>query len=137
MIEKDQEIVEIIKEHLKDVHTIYLYGSRASHAHFSEESDWDFAILSENFEGFDPIELWELQNEITAQLDICVDLVDFRNVSTLLQYEVLKASKMLWSKDEAYAQLIESKFLGEYQLFSESQEAIMTDIVKRGSVYGA
>lgn len=132
----EKSITDLVRKLIVDVHTIYLFGSRATSTHFSDKSDWDIALLSTSYTGFSQRVLWDAQLEIAACLDIQIDLVDFSKGSTVLQYEILKSSKVLWSKSQAYAHMIEAQYLGAYQDFMESQKALHSDILERGKVYG-
>ncbi len=129
-------IIDYLLEKGDDVHSIYLFGSRADQSNFTDDSDWDIALLSGHHAGFKSLDIWELQLGISAELDIKVDLVDFRNVSTLLQFEILKSGVLLWSQNENAAREVEAQLLGEYQDFHASQRAIMSSIHQRRKVYG-
>lgn len=129
-------IINYLLEKGDDIHSIYLFGSRADQSHFTEDSDWDIALLSGHHTGFDSLYIWELQLALSAELDIKVDLVDFRNVSTLLQFEILKSGVLLWSQNESAAREVEARMLGEYQDFHASQRAILSSIHQRKKVYG-
>lgn len=74
-------IVEALQEKISDLQTIYLFGSRADSSHLGDDSDWDIAVLSESYEGYDTQSLWEWQSYIAAVLCIDLDLIDLRNVS--------------------------------------------------------
>ena len=133
----EESIVKLVQEHLDYVHSIYLFGSRADGKYVQPNSDWDVAVLSKDYKGFSALEIWNNQLEIAAKLDIELDLVDLRNVSTIFQYEILKSCRILWTEDEVFARLFEARLLGEYQDFHESQKLNLQEIVLRGSVYGA
>ncbi|MEM9053570.1 MAG: nucleotidyltransferase domain-containing protein [Bacteroidota bacterium] len=129
-------LINLLRKKLPDLQAIYLFGSRADNTHFTEESDWDIALLSEGYKGYDHKTLWEVQMELSAELNLELDLVDLRNVVTLFQFEIIRTSKIIWTKNRSDAAVYEARILNEYQDFRSSQEEIIQDILDRGRVYG-
>lgn len=130
-------IVEIVisdlQSTLPDLEGIYLFGSRADGS-ANLQSDWDFAFLSR--QGLGELQLWELKSSLEAKLNIDIDLIDLYKASTVLQWEVLKTGKIIYSADDFAVQTFEYLTMSFYQKLTEERQGIIDEIVKRGSVYG-
>jgi uncharacterized protein len=65
-----------------------------------------------------------------------VDLVDLRNVSTVLRLQVVMKGEILYEVSEAKRQFFAMQVLSAYALLNEERRGILEDLEKRGSFYG-
>jgi len=124
-------LIQRIKTALPHVLAIYVFGSHASgHAHV--ESDLDLAVLLSG--SSDPVKLWSVAEEIALWLGSDVDLIDLRQASTVMQYQIIMTGQRLWQAD-SQAALYETFILSENTDFNQARAGILADIHARGTVY--
>lgn len=111
---------------------IYLFGSQAN-GQAQQGSDLDVAIL---FDGkIDPVTLWQHGQNLAAQLNIDVDLIDLRQASTVMQYQIISTGIRLWHSNH-HATQYESFILSSKTSLDEARSGILQDIAQRGTIYG-
>jgi uncharacterized protein len=102
--------VQKIIRRLPNVLSIYLFGSRAADTD-NPNSDLDLA-----------------------------DLLDMREASTVLQYQILSTGIRIWESAEPHIALdvglYECAMLSEMTTLNEARAGLIADIQKSGSVYG-
>lgn len=132
----NHEMVETIKLTLQaalpNLLAVYLFGSQVS-GHASPESDADIAILLDGT--IAATTLWEHAEQLATLLNRDVDLIDLRQASTVLQYQIITAGQRLWQAD-SQAAIFESFILSEKTSLDTARQGILTDIQQRGNVYG-
>ena len=128
-----QGAIEVFVNQWPELQAIYFFSSRANDS-MKKNSDWDFGLLPER--SVDPLNLWKTKEALEIRFSTDFDLVDLRAASTVLQFEVLKTSKLVYSSDEFARQEYEYLVLSYYQKLSDERRDILTDIYKRGTVYG-
>ncbi len=112
---------------------VYLYGSFAKGV-ACPDSDIDLALLAQA--PLPPGVLAELASEL---MDLCgraVDLVDLRQVPTVLRMQVITTGRRLWCRDRSACELFETHVLSDYVDLNERRAGILEDIRRRGSIYG-
>jgi predicted nucleotidyltransferase len=112
---------------------LYAFGSRTQGT-ASEQSDLDLAVLVEGYA--DPIQLFEMANQLADQLGYEVDLLDMRAASTVMQYQILTKGERWWVKDALQVGLFETMVLSEKTNLDEARAGLLADIQARGNVYG-
>src|SRR5687767_7443845 len=90
------QIVSALQAQLPDLLAVYAFGSQVQGT-AGPESDLDLAVLVAGT--VEPVRLWELAQQLASQLNYEVDLVDLRQASTVLQYQVITTGEKLWSRD--------------------------------------
>lgn len=75
---------------------IYAFGSRIQGT-ANAQSDLDLAVLVAGYA--DPLQLFEVTNQLADKLGYEVDLFDLRAASTVMQYQVITTGRRLWAKD--------------------------------------
>lgn len=75
---------------------IYAFGSRVQGT-ANAQSDLDLAVLVAGYA--DPLQLFEMANQLADKLGYEVDLLDLRAASTVMQYQVITTGRRLWAKD--------------------------------------
>ncbi|KQW89160.1 DNA polymerase subunit beta [Massilia sp. Root418] len=126
------EIVAILQAALPNLLAVYAFGSRV-HGTASLDSDLDLAVLVAG--KVPPLQAWDLAQTLAIRLDHDVDLLDLREVSTVMQYQVITTGRRLWAKD-AQAGLFECVVLSEKTKLDEGRAGLLRDIQCEGKVYG-
>ncbi len=121
----------ILEEH--EVTAIYVFGSYARDE-AKPGSDIDIAILQK--EGLSSIKLFDLKDVLEEKLNLTVDIVSLYDASTVLAFEILKESKLLYVSDKYEKDTFEYLTLSYYQKLNEERKLILEDIEKRGNIYG-
>lgn len=103
-------VTKVVIAALPDVELIYLFGSCASGEN-NQNSDIDIAVfLPDKLDG---VERWQRQNEMSIALHQSVDLIDLRQASTVLQYQVVSKGICLYQNNrsaDAFCNQIESMY---------------------------
>lgn len=127
-------LVQHLKERLgAELIAVYLYGSFAKGWQRSD-SDIDLAILARC-----PLSqalLLALALELTELSGCEVDLIDLRQVPTVLQLQVVTEGKRLLCCDHLVCDLFETHVFSDYVDLNERRAGMLEDIRRRGSVYG-
>jgi len=111
---------------------IYAFGSQVS-GQARRDSDLDLAVLLAG--KTDPVELWNLAQEIATRIDREVDLVDLRDASTVLQYRVVTTGVRWWARD-TQVDLFEAFVLNQKTTLDEARAPLLADIAREGHVHG-
>lgn len=111
---------------------IYAFGSRVQGT-ANAQSDLDLAVLVAGYA--DPLQLFEMANQLADKLGYEVDLLDLRAASTVMQYQVITTGRRLWAKD-AQADLFDVFVLNEKLDFDELRAEQLNEIRETGRIYG-
>lgn len=111
---------------------IYAFGSRVQGT-ANAQSDLDLAVLVAGYA--DPLQLFEMANQLADKLGYEVDLLDLRAASTVMQYQVITTGRRLWAKD-VQAGLFEAFVLSEKTALDEARAQLLNEIREDGAVYG-
>ena len=76
-----------------------------------------------------------LAGDLADVTDYPVDLLDLRAASTVMQYQVITIGQRWWALD-AQAALFEAAILSEKTELDTARAGLLSDIQKRGKVYG-
>ena len=125
-------IVRRLQQALPGLLAVYAFGSRAR-GEATSDSDLDLAVLVEG--KADPVQLWELAGELADIAGCTVDLLDLRQASTVMQYQIVTGGRRLWAKD-VQAPLYESFILSEKTALDTARAGLLEDISREGRVYG-
>ncbi len=125
-------VVNAIRSGFPQALAIYAFGSRIN-ATANADSDLDLAVLVAGYA--DPIELWDLANQLTDLTACPVDLLDMRAASTVMQHQILRTGRRLWGQEPA-AGLFECYVLSEKTALNSARADLLADIQTRGHVYG-
>jgi predicted nucleotidyltransferase len=125
-------IISTIRAAFPNILAIYLFGSRANGT-ANPESDLDLAVLVAGY--VEPLQLWNVSNDLAEIAGCEVDLLDMRATSTVMQYQILQTGRRLWA-NKLEADLFECFVLNEKLYFDQSRAGLLADIQKRGTVYG-
>jgi predicted nucleotidyltransferase len=111
---------------------VYIFGS-FSKGEAHKQSDVDLAVLLAGQS--DPLNLWSVSQEAATMINRDVDLIDLRQASTVMQYQIITTGQRLWALD-SQAAIFESFILSEKTNLDTARSGILKDIQQRGSVYG-
>jgi predicted nucleotidyltransferase len=126
------EVISTIRSAFPNALAIYAFGSRISGT-ANTNSDLDLAVLVAGYA--DPLQLWDIANNLADKTACPVDLLDMRAASTVMQYEILQTGQRLWGKP-LEAGLFECFVLSEKTALNSLRAQLLTDIQARGYVYG-
>lgn len=111
---------------------IYAFGSRVQGT-ANAQSDLDLAVLVAGYA--EPLQLFEMANQLADKLGYEVDLLDLRAASTVMQYQVITTGRRLWAKD-VQTGLFEAFVLSEKTSLDEARAELLNEIREKGAVYG-
>lgn len=117
-------IVAFLKQEIKGIFAIYLYGSRADET-ANSESDVDIAFLTE--EKIKAVEKWEIQEKLAAKLDTDVDLVNLQDASVVLRKEIIDKGKLIFSSNKFQVDSFEMTSYSMYMDLNETRKNILND----------
>ncbi len=129
-------LVERILAALPDTQAIYLFGSAAA-GRLRDDSDVDVAVLLPHVraKALGSIALSDLAFDLMKALRRDVDLINLREVSTVLQFEVIKNGIVLFCADENALDEFEMYTLSFYQKLNEERAGIMKSFKEDKRVY--
>ncbi|MFN3344522.1 MAG: type VII toxin-antitoxin system MntA family adenylyltransferase antitoxin [Chloroherpetonaceae bacterium] len=131
--EQDRIVSELTRELAPNkVLGIYLYGSRADGT-ARAESDWDIGVLTET--PTDAVQRWEAAQTLALKLNADVDLVDLRQCSTVMRFQIAGKGRRIYTANRLACETFEYQSLSMYQRFQEERKPIMEEIFKRGKIY--
>ncbi len=133
----EQEQATIVSELTRElapnkVLGVYLYGSRADGT-ARAESDWDIGVLTET--PTDAVHRWEAAQTLALKLNADVDLVDLRQCSTVMRFQIAGKGRRIYTANRLACETFEYQSLSMYQRFQEERKPIMEEIFKRGKIY--
>ena len=126
------KVKEYLVKELKP-HTLILFGSSVK-GYFRKDSDIDVAfICAKEVKSYD---LYLLAQGLVLEVGREVDLVDFRQASTVFKAQILGLGQVIYSDDPKKLAEFKIRTLKEYALLNEERAEILRNISARGSVYG-
>lgn len=111
--------------------SIYAFGSRIQGT-ANAQSDLDLAVLVAGYA--DPLQLFEMANQLADKFGYEVDLLDLRAASTVMQYQVITTGRRLWAKD-IQADLFDIFIMKEKLYLDELRAEQIEEIRTTGTVY--
>lgn len=122
-------IIDYLRERVK-AHTIILFGS-AARGNMRADSDVDLAYMSE--EDYAPYDLFMIAQGLADYLGREVDLVDFRQASSVFKAQIVGTGRLLLDNEPVQRQYAFMRALKEYAKLNEERHAIL---VKQGYARG-
>lgn len=127
-----EAIVSVLRTRLPGLLAVYAFGSRMQ-GNAGPQSDLDLAVLVAGYA--DPLQLWQLANDLADIAHCPVDLLDLRAASTVMQYQVATTGQRLWTQD-IQAPLFEAAILSEKTALDTARAGLLADIRNEGTIYG-
>lgn len=130
------EIIRIVLNHYPDVQAIYLFGTYGTGDEWPD-SDADIALLLDHKKAKDAGSLLmsDLRFELEALLKKDVDLINLRQVPTVLQKEVVAADRRIYQADEYAADEFDMLTISYYQKLNEERAGILEEVLASGRFY--
>lgn len=121
-------IAQAVHHALPQARAAWLFGS-AARGTFREDSDLDIAVdLPEPLPG---PRRWHLSVQLATQLGCDVDLLDFRRLHTVMQFQVLSTGQLLFSRDPAATESYNGFVCTEYQNIQAWRQPMIAALAQR------
>jgi predicted nucleotidyltransferase len=129
-------IIETALKYHSDIQAIYLFGSHDTE-HEWPNSDVDIALLLPPAKAREmgSLALSPLRFELERLLGKTVDLINLRQVSTVLQKEIIMADRRMYCRDEYAADEFEMLVLSLYQKLNEERSEVLAEGLRSGRFY--
>jgi uncharacterized protein len=129
-------IISIVLDAYPQTEAIYLFGSFGT-ADEWPSSDVDIALLLPPAEARQAgsLALSDLHLALASALDKEVDLINLRQVSTVMQKEVIFNGRRIYCRDEYAADTFEMLVISFYQKLNEERRGILEEFQKTGRAY--
>ncbi len=128
-----KRIVSFLTERIPDLIAIYLFGSSVQGTP-GLESDIDLAILP--VQPLNPLERWNLAQDLASLLKREVDLVDLRKASTVMRMQVISSGQYLYESNRQERDRFEDYVFSSYARLNEERKEIIKKVQERGTIYG-
>ncbi|MEO5378048.1 MAG: nucleotidyltransferase domain-containing protein [Magnetococcus sp. DMHC-6] len=130
------KIIHAVLNQFPNVQAVYQFGSYGT-TEVWPDSDVDIALL------LLPLEAKQVGSLVMSPLHMIlerlfykdVDLINLRQVSTVLQREIIMAQRRIFCTDEYAADLFEMYVFSFYQKLNEERAAILEDGLRSGRFY--
>ncbi len=119
--EQIHRAAESIVERL-NAHTVILFGSAASGS-MRPDSDVDFAFLSDR--SYSAYDIFLVAQQVAELVGREVDLVDFREASTVFQAQIVGAGSILVDRRPLDRQYAYMRALKSYAMLNEERKPIL------------
>ena len=128
----EQMVVDYFVQQLPGLRALYLYGSMAL-GQAGLASDVDIAVVAD--QPIPSVRIFELAEDLASRLNLDVDLIDLRAVSTVMCMQVISRGRRLFGAG-LDVELFEDRVYAQYARLNEERSALLADISERGSIYG-
>ena len=135
-MESLDQFVGAILLSLPETQAIYLFGSHGTPEEY-QDSDVDVALLLPPAESkrVGSMVLSPLRQELERLVLREVDLVNLREVATVLQKEIIMADRRIFSADPYAADEFEMLVLSFYCKLNEERQGILDEFARTGRAY--
>lgn len=130
---QEPAIIKTVLQHYPNVLAIYLFGSYGTEDEWPE-SDVDIAILlpPEKSKVAGSLAMSKLHLDLGLLLRKDVDIINLRQVPTVLQKEIVAADRRIYTADPYSAEEFEMLTLSYYQKLNEERSGIIESGLKDG-----
>lgn len=131
-----ERLISLVLETWPDTQAIYLFGSWGS-AYERAESDVDIAVLlpAPQAKKAGSLALSDLHLALQTALDREVDLINLRQVPTVLQKEVVMTGRRIFCVPGTTVDEFELLVLALYQKLNEERAGILAEGLRSGRFY--
>jgi predicted nucleotidyltransferase len=129
----DARVIHTVCQRVPGVIAVYRFGSSVEGS-LRADSDLDYAVLARR--PLEPMERFELQEDLALALGRSVDLVDLRRASVVMRMQVIARARVLASYDPVEQERFEIAVYSSYARLNEERRDILTQIMEERSVFG-
>jgi predicted nucleotidyltransferase len=131
-----KKITTTVLKHYPDVQAVYLFGSYGTDQTLAD-SDVDIAVLLPHKKSSQAGSLLmsDLRFELERLLGKGVDLINLRQVPTVLQKEIVMDDRRIYQAHEYAADEFEMLTFSYYQKLNEERREILEDVLADGRIY--
>lgn len=126
-------LVARLRQEFPGLISVYRFGSFGTE-YERPDSDLDLAVYAGG--PLPVVELWEVAQELAAEMGRDLDLVDLASASTVMRAQVIHEGERIYCADEFACETFEDYAYSSYARLNEERSGILQDIQSRGSVYG-
>lgn len=132
----DDVMVRIVLAHYPTAQVIYLFGTHGTAGEWPD-SDVDIALLlpAEHAPRLSHLMLTPCHYALQDTLGKSVDLLNAREVSTVLQKEIIASGRVLYCADDDAVAEFEMLTLSHYQKLNDERKAILESFAQTGRAY--
>lgn len=130
-----ESLTQSLQQVLPKCKAAWVFGSFAR-GESRADSDIDVAVM---FEPRAQTDVWQLRQQaqaLASQWGREVDLVNIRDVSPVLQFEIIQSNQRLFAKDTEQADNFELFAMSQYRDYNERFAPEFARIAATGKVYG-
>lgn len=124
-------IVQLLQNRLPNLMAVYAFGSQVDGT-ADKNSDLDLAVLVAGYA--DPIDLWDISGDLAELVNCEVDLLDFRAITTVMQYQILTKGERIFAVDGTIGSY-EATQLSAMTALNEARARLLEDIQTDGFIY--
>jgi len=130
------KIITTILKYYPAAQAIYLFGSHGT-ADARPDSDVDIGVLLAPGESREAgsLVMSDLRFELESLLKRNVDLINLREVPTVLQKEIVMTEGRIYQADEYAADEFEMLTISNYQKLNEERAGILREVIASGRFY--
>ena len=128
----EAQIIKVLTRRVRNVIAIYIFGSFAANE-MHKESDIDIAVLA--LDKLDNLQRWHISQELAVLLQQDVDLIDLKQASTVLRFQIISTGKKIYCSDPKKCDEFEDLTYSFYIRLNEERKEILDDIKKSGQVF--
>jgi predicted nucleotidyltransferase len=130
---QDRVVVGRLRRAIPDIVAVYRFGSTAQGT-ASAGSDADIAVLARS--PMDPVQRFEIQEALAAQIGRDVDLLDLSGASPVIAIQIVAHGRLLYDGDSDARGRFEDLTFSRYARLNEERRAILERVAAEGTVYG-
>ncbi len=123
-------VITTVQSQFTDLVAVYLFGSMIGNRQ-NADSDIDLAFLTLGKN--DRNTCWAVAQTLAAQLDKDVDLVDLKEATTVLNFQVLTEGRRIWRAEQEayYVENYENSIYSQYQHLQAERKDIVEQFKQR------
>jgi predicted nucleotidyltransferase len=121
-IDFQSNIINVCKQYIPDIKLLYLFGSHASNQ-ANTHSDIDLAVLLPT--KISTVSRWELQQKLSLEFNVDVDLIDLLSASTVMQNQIVNSGVCLYDASN-HKGAFEVQVMSMYQHLNEERSSVLT-----------
>lgn len=114
-------LINVCKQYIPDIKLLYLFGSHACNQ-VGANSDIDLAVLLTK--KMSTVTRWELQQKLSLEFNVDVDLIDLLSASTVMQNQIVISGVCLYDANN-HKGAFEVQVMSMYQHLNEERSSVL------------